>query len=157
MMPRSKSTLQDLEIEITNVRNEFLKEICEIERESFSAPYPPHIFTVMARETPETFLVAISKQGIVGYVLASLRKDFGHVLSIAVRREFRTRGVGAKLMAEILEVLRRKGIRRVDLEVRTSNHVAQEFYSKLGFREAGLIRKYYSDGEDAVRMSKNLI
>jgi len=148
--------LQTIDMEITGVREEFLREICEIERESFSAPYPPHIFTGMAKETPETFLVAISKQRTVGYVLASLMKDAGHILSIAVRRDFRRRGVGAKLMVEILEVLQRKGVRRVDLEVRESNHAAHEFYRKLGFQEAGLIKEYYHDGEDAVKMSRNL-
>ena len=151
-----KGLLRSLEMKITSVRREFLEEICEIERESFSAPYPPHVFTVMTKETPETFLVAISKQGIVGYVLVSLRKEGGHVLSIAVRRDFRRRGVGTELMAEVLKVLLRKNVTRVDLEVRTSNHAAREFYGKLGFRETGLIRKYYGDGEDAVKMSKNL-
>lgn len=149
------SKLQTTDLEITSARDELLKEIYEIERESFSAPYPPYVFASMVEETPETFLVAIFKQNTVGYVLASLRKDAGHILSMAVKEDFRRKGVGSKLMTGILEVLYRKGVRRVDLEVRMSNHIAQEFYRKLGFQEKGLIKEYYRDGEDAVKMSRN--
>ena len=143
-------------IEITSVRHEFLKEICEIERESFSAPYPSYIITSIAKETPETFLVATFKQSAVGYVLGSMRKDAGHILSIAVKSDFRRKHVGSKLMAEISEVFFRKGVRRVELEVRASNHSAQEFYRKIGFQVNGLVKEYYHDGEDAVKMSRDL-
>jgi len=148
--------MQTADLEITGVREEFLREIWEIERESFSAPYPRHIFAHMAKETPETFLVATFKQTTVGYVLASLRKDAGHILSIAVRKNFRRKGAGMKLMTEIMEILRIRGVRRVDLEVRVSNDIALKFYRKLGFQERGLITEYYRDGEDAVKMSKDL-
>lgn len=150
-----KTELQITDLEITNVRDGLLKEICEIERESFSTPYPPYILASMAKETPETFLAAIFRKNTVGYVLASLRKDAGHILSIAVKRDFRRRGIGSELMRGILEVFYRKGIRRVDLEVRESNHSALEFYRKLGFQEKGLIKGYYRDGDDAVMMSRD--
>jgi len=148
--------MQATDLEITGVREEFLREIWEIERESFSAPYPRYVFAHMAKETPETFLVATFKQTTVGYVLASLRKDAGHILSIAVRKNFRRKGAGMKLMTEIMEILRRRGVRRVDLELRVSNDIALKFYRKLGFQERGLIREYYRDGEDAVKMSRDL-
>jgi len=144
------------DVEITCVRHELLKEICEIEQESFSAPYPSYIIASIASETPETFLVATFKQSAIGYVLGSMRKDAGHILSIAVKSDFRRRHVGSKLMAEILEVFFRKGVRRVELEVRASNYSAQEFYRKIGFQANGLIKDYYRDGEDAVKMSRDL-
>jgi ribosomal-protein-alanine N-acetyltransferase len=135
---------------------DFVEDICEIERESFSEPYPSYILAVMARETPETFLVAILESKVVGYVLTSLNEDEGHVLSIAIRRGFRRRGIGSRLMAEIFQVLRRKGIRRIRLEVRLSNREAKQFYEQLGFKEKDLIRAYYRDGEDAVNMVREL-
>lgn len=150
------SRLQTADLEVASVRERFLEEICEIERESFSAPYPPQVFCSMARETADTFLVANSKQETLGYVLAILRKDSGRVLSIAVRRGYRRKGVGTKLMTELLKVLQGKRVKRVELEVRVSNYAAQEFYRKLGFREVGMIEQYYPDGEDAVKMSRSL-
>jgi len=45
-------------------------------------------------------------------------------------------------------------MRTATLEVRASNHAAQNLYHKSGFRPCGLQRAYYRDnGEDAVLMS----
>lgn len=148
--------MSNADIETTEVTPEFIKDICEIEQESFPEPYPSYILAAMARETPETFLVAISKSKVVGYVLTSLNENEGHLLSIAVRKGFRKRGIGSRLMAEIFQVLRSKGIRRIRLEVRRSNREARRFYEQLEFKEKGLIRAYYRDGEDAVNMVREL-
>ena len=148
--------MSDIGVEITKVRDETLEDICEIERDIFSSPYPSYILAAMAKETPETFLVATSKERTIGYILATVRRDSGHIISIAVRNEFRRRGVGTRLLTEIMQVLQEKRLRQVDLEVRASNLPAQKFYRKLGFQESGLIRQYYHDREDAVIMSRKL-
>jgi ribosomal-protein-alanine N-acetyltransferase len=142
--------------EVAEIREELLKVVYEIERSSFPEPYPYYFFAAMARETPETFLVAISGRDIVGYVLTSVNRDAGHVLSIAVRENFRRKGIGSRLMNGIGELLRNKGVLRINLEVRKSNLAAKAFYQKLGFQETGLVNAYYRDGEDAVRMTKIL-
>ena len=144
------------DVDIASVARELLGEIYRIELESFSEPYPFHFFTVMATEMPETFLVATLRSKIVGYVLTSLIYDSAHILSIAVLRDFRRKGIGSKLMLGLIDVLRRKGIRRVELEVRVSNHIARMFYEMFGFREVTRVEAYYEDGEDAVKMMKDL-
>ena len=45
------------------------------------------------------------------------------------------------------------GAKRLTLEVRVSNSVAQELYRKYTFKEEGVRKRYYSDdGEDALIM-----
>jgi len=149
--------LPSLDVDVVKTRKDLLGEIYKIELESFSEPYPFHLFTAMANEMPETFLVAISRSKVVGYVLTSLSGDSARILSIAVRSDCRREGIGSKLMVGILDLLRRKGIRRVELEVRVSNHVARMFYEVFGFQEVTLVRSYYEDGEDAVKMMRDLL
>ncbi|MEW6228666.1 MAG: GNAT family N-acetyltransferase, partial [Bacillota bacterium] len=49
-----------------------------------------------------------------------------------------------------------RGAKRITLEVRVSNLVAQKLYEKLGFVSVGIRPGYYHDnGEDAVIMWKN--
>jgi ribosomal-protein-alanine N-acetyltransferase len=42
------------------------------------------------------------------------------------------------------------------LEVRAGNKAAISLYHKLGFAEVGKRKAYYSDGEDALLMQKDL-
>lgn len=62
------------------------------------------------------------------------------VLSIAVRKEFRGRGVGAALIREGVEILKNRGAAAVRLEVRTVNLPARRLYQKSDFREVGKMR-----------------
>jgi ribosomal protein S18 acetylase RimI-like enzyme len=58
---------------------------------------------------------------------------------------------------EILEELfRAKGAMETKLEVRVSNEPAINLYRSMGYTIAGIYQGYYSDGEDAYIMSKNL-
>ena len=56
-------------------------------------------------------------------------------------------------MLSLMEVALRLNARFVTLEVRVSNAVARKLYEKLGFRQAGIRPRYYTDNnEDAVVM-----
>ena len=90
---------------------------------------------------------------VVGYGGLWLMVDEAHVTSVAVRPEFRGRGLGQLLMLALFELALQKRARWVTLEVRVSNTGAQALYKKLGFREAGIRPRYYTDNnEDAVIM-----
>ncbi|MEA3407159.1 MAG: ribosomal protein S18-alanine N-acetyltransferase [Chloroflexota bacterium] len=77
-----------------------------------------------------------------------------HISTLALRPEWRGRGLGELLLASLCERALQRGARVINLEVRTSNIVAQHLYEKYGF---GIIKRhegYYSDnGEDAYIMS----
>ena len=60
------------------------------------------------------------------------------------------------LLREAIKKAREKGAKRLLLEVRVSNVAAQELYKKFGFRVAGVIESYYSDGESAYLMNLDL-
>jgi [ribosomal protein S18]-alanine N-acetyltransferase len=90
---------------------------------------------------------------VVGYGGLWLMVDEAHVTSIAVRPEFRGRGLGQLLMLALFDIALQKESRWLTLEVRLSNAGAQNLYKKLGFREAGIRPRYYTDNnEDAVIM-----
>jgi predicted GNAT family N-acyltransferase len=58
----------------------------------------------------------------------------GHIGRIAVRREWRKRGVGSRLLAALVELARREGLDSVDLDAQVH---AIGFYEKHGFRTRG--------------------
>jgi ribosomal-protein-alanine N-acetyltransferase len=94
---------------------------------------------------PETFLVA-EVDSILGYVVFSPK---GHVISLVVGRRYRRRGLGTRLMQEVIRRVAGTGI---NLEVRAGNREALSFYKQLGFHERARMPGYYPDGEDGVLM-----
>ena len=126
-----------------------LGRILEIEEKAFpKAPYNRVTFLYYASTCPSTFLVyedeGRNAHEIVGYVIFY---PGGHIVSIAVHPAYRRRGLGTRLVEEVLK--RTKG--RAIVEVRESNEVAIRFYKRLGFELRTIIPKYYGD-EDALVM-----
>jgi ribosomal protein S18 acetylase RimI-like enzyme len=58
-------------------------------------------------------------------------------LGIAVRQEFRQRGIGTALLAALLEQARRSAIAQISLSVEPENY-SRRLYEKLGFRRVGI-------------------
>lgn len=82
---------------------------------------------------------------VVGAVWTRIMKDYGHVdedtpsLSISLYKAYRNRGMGSRLMKEMLNLLENKGYHHVSLSVQKANY-AVRMYLKLGFeiiKEAG--------------------
>ena len=140
---------------IRAVEQRDLPAIYKIERETFKDAFPPFFIDFLVEENPETFLVAEETGEVVGYVVASVEKKVGHLVSLAVRRDRLRKAVGSSLVLKILEILKRSGVSSVRLEVRKSNVAAQNFYNKLGFSFVRVYRGYYGD-EDAYVLEKKL-
>ena len=80
--------------------------------------------------------------------------DDAHIVSVGVRRDYRARGIGEVLLVAAIRQAMRHSANTVTLEVRPSNHVARNLYSKYGFKDCGVRRAYYSDNrEDAIIMT----
>ena len=99
--------------------------------------------------------VAVSSENatLVGYAGMWLMVDEAHITTIAVRPEYRGKGLGELLLVGLFEKAMEIGARWVTLEVRLSNTVAQNLYRKYTFHAEGIRKGYYSDNnEDAVIM-----
>lgn len=91
---------------------------------------------------------------IIGFAGLWLMVDEAHITTIAVHPAHRGRQVGELLLNSLVGISYEIGARRVTLEVRVSNTIAQNLYRKYGFEVAGLRRRYYSDNnEDAYIMT----
>jgi ribosomal-protein-alanine N-acetyltransferase len=81
-----------------------------------------------------------------GFVLYRLVRDEAEILSVAVARNFRRRGIGRLLLEEALRDLYREGARKINLEVEDSNRAAIGLYRRLEFEERGTRPRYYAQG-----------
>ncbi len=102
--------------------------------------------------TPGT-AVEGKRETIVGFAGMWLMLDEAHVTTICVADKCRGHGFGEVLLSNIMDQAIEIGARRVTLEVRVTNDVAQALYRKFGFTGEGIRRRYYSDNnEDALIM-----
>jgi ribosomal-protein-alanine N-acetyltransferase len=94
---------------------------------------------------------------IAGYIVARLAANELHINNVAVRMEYRKRGIGSALLTRIMEQGQHLDATAAFLEVRAGNSLAQALYKKCGFRGVGRRRYYYSGPpEDALIMSAQL-
>jgi ribosomal-protein-alanine N-acetyltransferase len=132
-------------------------EIMQIETMSFRTPWSPDMFRQdlgfpIARCLSARVPGAAAKQ-LAGYIICWFVADEVHVINIAVRKDFRNRGVATRLVEEALHLARNERMRYCTLEVRQSNEAARGLYGRFGFEARGIRPKYYSDNnEDAVIM-----
>jgi ribosomal-protein-alanine N-acetyltransferase len=113
-----------------------------------------------ALSLPGSMLVLARDGGrTLGFGLARSVVDEAELLLIAVRPDGQRRGVGKKLIGQIIDELAAIGVKSLHLEVRSDNP-ALAFYSRLGFEKVGQRRNYYRgiDGEltDAVTLSRQI-
>lgn len=133
-----------------------LLDVFRIEKQSFEQPWP---FSAFERylDAPG-FLVAErpDENAVAGFIVADTipnhGRPLGHVKDVAVHSDARGNGLGEALLDRGLAVLYAQGARSVKLEVRRSNAAAISLYRKHGFEYYRTLRRYYSDGEDALVM-----
>jgi ribosomal-protein-alanine N-acetyltransferase len=130
-----------------------LAAICAIEDISFSVPYPRSLLEELLQECSQSFFVATNDAGkILGYCVCSISGISAHLISIAVDDSLRRKGVATKLLRRAIESLNASGIDEFWLEVKMSNLEAIGLYLKFGFKNEAVLKAYYSDGSDALRM-----
>jgi len=86
---------------------------------------------------PELFLLATAGEDVLAAALCPRYENTGWVRQLAVRRNWRRRGLGRTLMNHTFAEFYRQGYRRAGLVVDSYNRTgAKEFYESLGMRVA---------------------
>ena len=129
-----------------------LKRVYEIENMSFAQSYGINMFQQLY-EMGVGFLVAEDNCYVVGYVIFWLKyENQGHIISIAVDKNYRGRNVGTRLLIKAISILSLLKLDTIYLEVQENNSGAVEFYKTFGFKIDRVVQGYYGDGDGAVIM-----
>jgi [ribosomal protein S18]-alanine N-acetyltransferase len=103
------------------------------------------------------YLVAEQDGVLIGYAGLLAAGAQADVVTIAVATARWGRGIGSRLLSELLAEASRRGCTEVFLEVRADNARAQRLYRWYGFTELGVRRGYYQpSGADAIVMRRDL-
>jgi [ribosomal protein S18]-alanine N-acetyltransferase len=162
------------------MRLEDIPTVSVIERLVYSRPWPVEAYRYeLLENTRSHYYVAKLRQGeeqrpahglkaalrralsgpeldesLLGYAGLWLMVDEAHVSTLAVHTRWQGKGLGELLLATLVVKAIELEAQFITLEVRVSNHRAQNLYRKYGFRQTGMRYRYYSDNnEDALIMT----
>jgi ribosomal-protein-alanine N-acetyltransferase len=146
-------------IVVDRMKVEDLPGVHEIERASFSTPWPAHAYRhELENNRLAHYIVARCGDEIAGFAGMWLLVDEAHVTTFATRPEWRRHGIGERLLLALLDLAAARGAHEATLEVRPSNLPARRLYEKYGFKNVGTRTRYYSDNnEDALIMTTDAL
>lgn len=163
MAPRGAVTAGDPvprleQLRIRRATSADIDSIMEIERASFSSPWPVSaIAEEIERRGWSRVAVATSDRMVLGFIVYWVVDRELHLLNLATRPAWRRRGVARSMIEHMLAEAHRLELWQVVLEVRESNDAALNLYENFGFTRIGRRSRYYADnGEDAIVMSLGL-
>ena len=95
-------------------------------------------YEYFGRSEADHCLVAEADGNVVGAVWTRIMDDYGHVddetpsFAISLISEYRGKGIGTRLMIDMLSLLKAQGFKRASLAVQKANY-AVRMYKNVGF------------------------
>ena len=146
-----------LNYQVRDVDINDLNDIEVIENLCFVSPWSKEDIAREINSNPYATLLAIEVDNkVVGYADYWVTFDSATICQIAIKPKYQRLGLGSKLMEEILKDCYAKRAIHLTLEVRESNEKGIKFYQKYGFKTVLVKEHYYSNGENALYMVKEV-
>lgn len=93
--------------------------------------------------------VCEQKQDLVGLLQWRHLGEEAEILALAIRRDYRRRGLASFLLQNFLDHVSHSAVRAIFLEVRESNSAAIALYKKFGFQITGRRPNYYRNPQES--------
>jgi len=137
-----------MEIKIESASIRLLDKLYEIEEQCFDREaFTKRQISYLLTDYNTIALVAKANNDISGFVIAQVEVEndrvFGHIITVNVPPAYRRKGIGTKMLIEIENLLKQKGITECQLEVREDNSAALKLYQSVGYQKIGKLENYY--------------
>lgn len=108
--------------------------------------------------SPAARVWVVQAQVIIAALILLTRRNskVARIYSVVVSPAARGQGLAQRLVRAAEREARASGCERIALEVREDNAAARGLYANLGYTQSALLRGYYDDGADGLRLSKAL-
>ena len=146
-----------LDIEVRDMTVNDIDKVMEIENLCFKAPWPKKDVLIELNDNKLAVLMVITiNNEVVGFCDYWNTFDSGTICQIAIQPNYQHQSLGSMLLKEVIKDAQAKKTRILTLEARATNVNAISFYKKHGFKISLVKENYYSNGEDAIYMMKEV-
>ncbi|KAJ3200420.1 N-alpha-acetyltransferase 30 [Entophlyctis luteolus] len=148
---------EDSDIQIIRyATEEHLSMIMNLIETDLSEPYTIYTYRYFLVQWPQLSFLAMSGTTCVGVIVCKLEmhknhKMRGYLAMLAVKTQFRKRGIGSKLIQRAIKAMQDEDADEVVLETEITNKGAQSLYENMGFIRDKRLGHYYLNGNDAFR------
>lgn len=127
-----------------------LQQLADLHQQCF--PHKPWSATEFADLKKSGCDIIASANGFIVY-RATL--DEAELITIGVAPDARRTGIAAAMLGIMEGDLKKRGVKKIFLEVAENNAAARALYAANGYTTVGTRQKYY-DGVDAIMMRKDI-
>ena len=92
---------------------------------------------------------------IIGFAGFKKTLDTADIMNIVVRKDFRNKKIGKKLLSTLIKKAKEQDIKTIFLEVNSKNLPALKLYENIGFKKIGVRKNYYKNS-DGINMKIEL-
>jgi len=134
--------------EIIDCDKETARSLENIEKLIFGTAWNSDVIQEKIKNKKFKYWIYEVENSIKGYLGIQFLEEEIEILGIGVNQGSRRKNIATELMDELIEYFEKSEYKKIILEVRESNTVAQRLYKKYGFKKISKRKKYYVD-EDA--------
>ncbi len=129
---------------IRPMTNADLATVLEIETAAYAFPWRLQTFQDCLKAGYQAEVLEVN-QTIIGYGLMLRVLDEAQILNLCIHPKQQTYGYGRKMLEHLLQFTQLT--KSVFLEVRPSNIAAISLYKNMGFKQVGVRKGYYPNGD----------
>ena len=126
------------------------KNLSELEEKIFSTSWDPLWIREKINNENAVYWVKKEDDEIVGYLAVQYVGEDIEILGLGVLEDYRGKGYASDMLFAMMNHLKQYNYNKVFLEVRDSNNVAKNLYSKFNFNRSGTRLNYYKDENAAL-------
>lgn len=146
-------------IRIQEAGKEQLPEIAKLEADIFQPPWNEQMISASLYGTNDMVFTAVGaspsgKKQVLGYCIFAIHCEDCELYRIAVRPDYRGRGIAKAMMTQMIKYCKEKQGENILLEVRSSNQTAAALYESFGFEEIARRKGYYREPQEDARIMK---
>jgi ribosomal protein S18 acetylase RimI-like enzyme len=140
-MERSGTMLPQLRpdsITVRAIQPGDLQVLTALDQAAFDPPWQMTFDEIRAAQRMAAQATAAELDGqLVGYQVSTVYEDGAHLARLAVDPTFQGRGIGSRLLHDVLERFLNRRIRTMTVNTQASNIRSQDLYRRFGFRRNG--------------------
>ena len=142
--------------EIIDCDKETARSLESIEKLIFGTAWNSDVIQEKIKNKKFKYWIYEVENSIKGYLGIQFLEEEIEILGIGVDQGSRRKNIATQLMDELIEYFEKSEYKKIILEVRESNAVAQRLYKKYGFKQISKRKKYYVDEDAEVYLKEKI-